>query len=91
MGAPAYNALADADGDGCVTANDFRTLFPATGDVNFDGSVNCTDVKIVSRALGKRVGQSGFDPRADVNLDGVVDIRDLAIVSQKLPTGTRCQ
>jgi len=91
MGSPLYNARADIDGDGCVTQSDAKNLFPIPGDINFDGVVNCTDVKIVTGAFGKKLGQTGFDARADVNLDGVVDIRDLSFVSQHLPTGTRCQ
>jgi Dockerin type I domain/Divergent InlB B-repeat domain len=63
----------------------------ATGDLNRDGRVDCTDVAIVKAALGKRSGQAGFDARADVNGDGVVDVRDLSLVSQQLPVGSTCQ
>ena len=63
----------------------------ATGDLNHDGHVDCTDVAIVKAALGKKTGQAGFDARADVNGDGVVDVRDLALVTQQLPTGTVCK
>ena len=54
------------------------------GDVNGDGVVTCTDVRIVTASLGKRRGQAGYDARADINNNGVVDLRDLAIVSRQL-------
>jgi len=59
-------------------------------DLNGDGQVNCTDIAIVKAALGKRVGDVGFDPRADVNNDGVIDVRDLAFVTRRVTTGSRC-
>lgn len=61
-----------------------------TGDVNGDGHVDCADLAIVKAAFGKRIGQTGFDPRADVNHDGVVNIVDLATVARALPSGTVC-
>lgn len=61
-----------------------------TGDANADGVINCADIAVVRAALGTRVGQPGFDPRADFNNDGVIDIRDLAYVSQRFITGNRC-
>ncbi|RQO59860.1 hypothetical protein DBR47_10845 [Paucibacter sp. KBW04] len=60
------------------------------GDLNNDGSVNCADLSIVKASMGKRVGQSGFDPRADINGDGVVNVLDLTIISRLLETGARC-
>jgi hypothetical protein len=60
------------------------------GDLNLDGKVDCTDIKIVKASFGKKYGQAGFDPRADLNNDHVVDVRDLAAVSQRLPAGTKC-
>lgn len=60
------------------------------GDVNGDGTVNCADIAIVKAALGKRIGEPGFDARADVNGDGIVNIRDLSAVAQRLLTGTKC-
>ncbi|HZY63249.1 MAG TPA: dockerin type I domain-containing protein [Edaphobacter sp.] len=61
------------------------------GDVNGDNSVGCDDVAAVRAAFGKKVGQTGYNPRADFNGDGFVNILDLQFVVQKLPTGTRCQ
>jgi len=73
-----------------TTAEASTRLVPIVGDVNSDGKIDCTDIAIVKASLGKKTGQTGFDPRADVNKDGVVDVRDLAIVAQKLPAGTKC-
>ncbi len=60
------------------------------GDVNGDGSINCTDVNFVKASFGKRSGQYGFNAAADLNGDGVVNVLDLAIVTQKLIPGTSC-
>jgi hypothetical protein len=91
QGDPAYNPLADANEDGCVTRGDGKVLFASMGDVDGDGFVDCTDVRLVTSALGKKSGQTGFNVDADLNRDGVVDVRDLVIVSKNLPAGTRCQ
>ncbi|MBT9490894.1 MAG: hypothetical protein IV107_00780 [Paucibacter sp.] len=72
-----------------ISNADFNISF--NPDVNGDGSVNCDDLAIIKAAMGKRVGQPGFDPRADLNGDGVVNIRDLSAVSQILATGARCK
>jgi hypothetical protein len=61
------------------------------GDVNGDGSVNCTDVSIVKSSFGKHTGQAGFNSAADLNNDGTVNILDLFIVSRQLPAGMVCQ
>jgi hypothetical protein len=60
------------------------------GDVNGDGKVDCSDLTIVKSSVGKRCGQTGFDPRADLNQDCVVDVRDLAAVARQIPAGSRC-
>lgn len=59
-------------------------------DVNGDSVVDCRDLTIVSSAVGKRVGQAGYDMRADVNRNGVVEVLDLALVSRQLPLGLSC-
>jgi hypothetical protein len=59
-------------------------------DVNGDLKIDCSDVAVVKAALGRRIGQLGFDARVDVNNDGIVDIRDLAAVTQKLAPATSC-
>jgi hypothetical protein len=61
------------------------------GDRNGDGVVNCVDLDIVKASFGKKIGQTGFDPRADVNGDGVVNVIDLSMVAKQLPAGTVCQ
>ncbi|MDP2008034.1 MAG: M12 family metallo-peptidase [Rubrivivax sp.] len=60
-------------------------------DLNSDGLVDCADIAIVQAALGTRVGDAGFDPRADVNNDGLIDVRDLAFVTRRVTTGSRCR
>jgi len=60
------------------------------GDVNGDGKVDCADLAIVKRALGKKAGQPGFESRADVVNDGIIDVRDLALVAKYLPAGSSC-
>jgi hypothetical protein len=79
--------------DGSDVSGPLETVASAfiPGDTNSDGVVDCSDVAVINNSLGKKAGQTGFDPRADANGDGVVDIRDQAFVSQRLPVGTRCQ
>jgi Tol biopolymer transport system component len=64
--------------------------FLVDGDINVDGTVNCSDLALVRASFGRRQGQAGFDARADIDVDTVVTVRDLARVSQKLPPGTTC-
>jgi len=71
-----------------VVTNSVVTLVP--GDLNGDGTVDCSDLAIVKASFGKHKNESGFDPRADTNNDGVINVKDLAFVAQKLPTGTHC-
>jgi Dockerin type I domain len=61
------------------------------GDVNHDGLVTCDDVVAVRAALGKSVGQTGYNPSADFNGDGFVNILDLQFVISQLSGGTSCQ
>ena len=53
----------------------------AAWDVNQDGTVNVSDLVLVSRNLGSR---SPSNPRADVNGDGQVNVSDLVLVSRNL-------
>ncbi len=62
----------------------------ATGDINGDGKVDCTDLAIMKASFGKKCGQAGFDSRADLNQDCVVDVRDFATVTRQIPAGSRC-
>ena len=57
------------------------------GDVNGDGTVDCTDLNILKAAFGKRLGQPGYDFRADINRNQVVDVVDLATVSRQVELG----
>lgn len=60
------------------------------GDLDGNGVVDCVDVAIVKAALGRRVGQAGYDARADVDGNGVIDVLDLTAVTRRLAAGTRC-
>ena len=64
---------------------------PVPGDVNADGTVNCSDVAIVEASYNRKSTDPGFDARADVVQDNIINIRDLAFVSQHLRRGTVCQ
>lgn len=63
---------------------------PVAGDVDGNGVVNCADVSIVKTALGKRLGQSGYDARADLVVNNIIDTRDLLFVRTQLPAGMAC-
>ena len=52
-------------------------------DVNQDGSVDATDVTLVTAALGQ-TGDSILSRRMDVNRDGTVDNTDLTLVTDNL-------
>ena len=70
------------------------TISPAPlipGDLNGDGTVDCSDIDIVKSSFGKSVAQSGFNAWADINQDNVIDIRDLAFVARQIRPGTVCQ
>ena len=57
-------------------------------DVNQDGSVDATDVALVTAALGQ-TGDNILAPRMDVNGDGTVDNTDLTLVTDNLDTDTK--
>ncbi|WP_051978413.1 dockerin type I domain-containing protein [Edaphobacter aggregans] len=63
----------------------------APGDVNHDGTVDCSDVTSVRASFGRKVGQTGYSPAADFNGDGFVNVLDLQFAVQHLPAGTTCQ
>ena len=75
-----------------TTFSTFVGLAPAAilGDVNGDGTVDCTDLGLLKDSFGKRSGQLGFNPQADFNDDGIVDLNDLVLVSRQLPAGASC-
>ena len=58
------------------------TLYPSW-DVNEDGSVDNTDLALVTAALGQS-GEDIVNPRTDINGDGVVDNDDLTFVTAHL-------
>ncbi len=59
-------------------------------DINNDAAVNCSDVSIVKAAMGKKIGDVGFNVQADLNSDNVINIRDLSMITRQLPAGTSC-
>ena len=60
------------------------TLYPSW-DVNEDGSVDNTDLALVTAALGQS-GEDIVNSRTDVNGDGTVDADDLTLVTDNLDT-----
>ncbi len=72
--------------DGASAGYDYATIKYATsatlalgfpGDVNRDGTVNSTDLTLLTDSFSKRSGETGFNPNADSNGDGIIDILDL--------------
>lgn len=59
-------------------------------DINNDAVVDCADVSIVKAAMGKKIGDVGFNVLADLNSDNAVNIRDLSMITRQLPGGTSC-
>ena len=59
-------------------------------DINNDAVVSCLDVSVVKAAMGKKVGDAGFNVLADLNSDNIISIRDLSMISRQLPAGTSC-
>ncbi len=60
-----------------------------TGDVNFDGRIDVTDIALVAAARGAASSQPAYQRRLDRNLDGVVDDVDVRVVASGW--GARCQ
>ena len=56
-----------------------------SGDVNFDGAVNQTDVGRIVRAFGKTTGATWDD--GDMDGDGRITVADLATLQYHLPSG----
>ena len=59
-------------------------------DLNGDSAVTCADVAIVKAAMGKKIGDAGFNALADLNGDNIINIRDLTMLTRQLPAGTSC-
>ena len=74
-----------------VTVNIYSTtltrIVPPAWDVNRDGSVDETDVALVTANLGRSVGDIS-NTRTDVNGDGTVDNDDLTLVTDNLDTNS---
>ncbi len=78
---PLYDLL--SANDGSIIHIDIAVAQYAPWDVNKDGSVDASDVALVTAAIG----QSGADilnSRTDVNRDGTVDNDDLTLVTDNL-------
>ena len=78
---PLYDLLS-ANG-GTITYIDIDVSRYAPWDVNKDGSVDASDVALVTAALGQS-GADIIDSRTDVNGDGTVDADDLTLVTENL-------
>jgi hypothetical protein len=52
-------------------------------DLNWDGTVNMTDVDEVALAFGSYYGRSNWNVEADVSADGKVDIDDVVAITTK--------
>jgi hypothetical protein len=50
-------------------------------DVDGNGTVDMTDLNMISAAFGCSIGQSCYNPRADLDADGIVNIIDLSIAA----------
>ena len=59
-------------------------------DLNGDTLVNCADVSLVRAAMGKKIGDAGFNAVADLNGDNIISIRDLTMITRQLSAGTTC-
>jgi hypothetical protein len=60
------------------------------GDLNGDERVDCADVAVVKTALGKRLGEVGYNAWADINADGIVDSRDVTLITKRLTRRVTC-
>src|SRR5215471_3990806 len=74
LGVP-IDAVAQAPDPGLVGLP-IVTPPPVVGDVDNNGVVTCRDIALATKAIGTRLGQVGFMPRADVDGNGVIDVRD---------------
>jgi len=88
-----YNAGWDTDSSGAgydlIGIGRAKLLMTRNkGDLNYDGTVDFTDVAILSGSFGRSSGQSGYNAEADLNRDGRVDFLDAGILSSRY--GTDC-
>ncbi|BAZ46381.1 DNA/RNA non-specific endonuclease [Chondrocystis sp. NIES-4102] len=59
---------------------DYELQLGIAGDVNNDNAVDGVDSQLVEAALGKTVGDTGYDMALDVNRDRIIDAEDLQIL-----------
>jgi hypothetical protein len=62
---------------GLVLVLDAQSL----SDANVDGTVDASDLELLSAAYGTSLGDDAFDPRVDLNNDGIIDLSDLVILA----------
>jgi hypothetical protein len=90
-GEPGFKAAADLNSDGIIDAVDFKkfnTLMQLgnygvtirSGDIDGDNQVSINDFINMAGMIGKKTGDSGFDPKADLDYSGVIDATDFKIM-----------
>lgn len=88
-----HDSLAYRVSTTAVFGTPMQTITPASfldGDLNADERVDCADVAVVKAALGKKLGEAGYNAWADINADGIVDSRDVTLISKRLPHRVTC-
>jgi hypothetical protein len=88
-----HDSLAYRVSTTAVFGTPMQTITPASfldGDLNGDERVDCADVAVVEAALGKRLGEAGYNAWADLNADGMVDSRDVKSITKRLPRRVTC-
>jgi hypothetical protein len=74
---PYYVRVRVSDGEwGPWSESSFTVTSQICGDLNSDGLVNSVDYAIFRSAIGKRVGQPGYNVAADMDGDGLVSLKD---------------
>ena len=63
-----------------VNGGDYELQLGIAGDVNNDNAVDGVDSQLVKNALGKSVGEAGYDAKLDVNRDRTIDSKDIQIL-----------
>lgn len=72
------------DGVGHTDSRPVLVSLRMMGDVNGDGSVDATDVNIMTIALGTFPIPPPFNPLLDLNQDTVIDNADMALIVANL-------
>ena len=79
-----------ADGVRTHIATAPLVVLGTSGDVNGDGVADCGDLQLAKLAVGSKVGDLRYNPKADFNGDGFVDASDIAFIGQRVSSGTTC-